>query len=111
MKQLLGRIGLAFRILFGLEPTWWGIQAEWAEIKVEAADLFQKHNTLAARLIKSQKELRAAQDAEMESAQQMELLPSPSPAGRKAELRARAFNMTRNGGRAGLFDLPPNEGD
>lgn len=95
MKQLLGRIGTAFRILIGREPTWWGIQAEWAEIQIGAADLFQKHNALAARLAKRIKELEALEDdCGCDDEVQLSDLP---PKARKAELRARAFAYMRPG--------------
>lgn len=93
MAQLLGRIGTAFRILIGAEPTWWGIQKEWAEIKVEAADLFQKHNALAARLIKAQKKLAREREEDC-GCEEQHALPA-DPKARKAALRAQVF-----GGRA-----------
>lgn len=102
MKQLLGRIGTAWRILIGREPTWWGIQAEWAEIKVSAADLFQKHNALAARIVKAQKDYEKALNINNDEPDQDEL-DVPSRADRKAQLRRIAF-----GGRVGhqltMFD-------
>lgn len=88
MKQLLGRIGTAWRILMGREPTWWGIQAEWAEIQMGAADLFQKHNALAARLAKQVKALeKAKEDC---GCQDEEPVPTTLKA-RKQALRRRAF--------------------
>ena len=113
MRQLLGRIGTAFRILIGLEPTWWGIKAEWAEIQVGAADLFQKHNALAARLAKRIKELEALED---DCGCEEELPADAIPAGnRKAQLRSRAFalraGMPPNGASRGLRRPPPGPAD
>lgn len=108
MRQLLGRVGTAVRILLGLEPTWWGIQAEWAEIQVGAADLFQKHNALAARLSKRIKELEAAQDCGCDDELPADAVPAGS---RKMELRRRAYALRHGGqGSLPLRSAPPNGG-
>ena len=110
MRQLLDRIGTAIRILFGREPTWWGIQSEWAEIQVGAANLFRKHNALAARLSKQIDELGAQE----EDCGCQEEEPAPaSIKDRKAAIRARVWGTRMpvgNGVQTGPTDdseIPP----
>lgn len=79
----MGRIRAALRVLFGRETTQWQAQREWAEIKAEAAQMFNTHNALAARLVRAEKQLAKRQREELMELQAPRA-PEPRPADRKA---------------------------
>lgn len=62
------------------------MQGEWSLIQASAADMFNKFNTLAARLVKAER--RALQVTLVEPTPDIPV-QQPGHQGRKAELRAR----------------------
>jgi len=82
----VGRWRAAWLVLMGQRVLPQQMQAEWALIQASAADMFNKFNTLAARLVKAER--RALQSTLVEPSPTPPVVPAGS-AGRKAELRAR----------------------
>jgi len=97
-----GRIRSAWLVLMGQRIVPQQMTAEWALIQTQAADMFNKFSSLAARLVKAQ---RTAMNQSMQELDEVgeeahtAENPMALPGGnRKAELRRRAYER-RTGGK------------
>lgn len=81
----VGRWRAAWLVLMGQRLLPQQMQSEWSLIQASAADMFNKFNTLAARLVKAE---RRALEKSLVQPTPTETT-TPGVAGRKAELRTR----------------------
>lgn len=86
------RVLAAWHVLIGRASTIEQIQGEWSVIQAQAAEVFNRFNALAARLVRAEKN---ALKANLDSMAQLELdVPTARPAvdraAHKQELRKRA---------------------
>lgn len=100
--QQTGRFRAAWLVLTGQRLTPQQMQADWLVIQTQAADIFNKFSSLAARLVKAEKralELAMETIDEGEVETQIGQNPMALPGGdRKAALRRRAYQR-RTGGK------------
>lgn len=99
--QQTGKIRAAWLVLTGQRMTPQQMDADWAVIQTQAAEMFNKFSSLAARLVKAEKHaltaaMQSIDDVEEEThiSQNPVMLPGDD---RKAALRRRAYQR-RTGG-------------
>lgn len=101
----MGRIRAAWQVLFGRRITPQQMQSEWAEIQTEAAEMFSRFNSLAARLVRAEKNMLKRQNELLDAQEHAinegasdcvgcEDAPSGDIASRKAALRREIFGRT-----------------
>jgi len=101
----IGRIRAAWLVLTGQQIVPQQMQAEWTMIMGEAADMFNKFSSLAARLVKAEKRQMRAALKDIDDCEGCEEGQPPAvmaSGGRKALLRSkaagrRAIRMSRYG--------------
>jgi len=102
----VGRLRAAVAVLLGRQQTPVQIMAEWAEMKADFLDSYQKLNALVARLHKAQKALAREQHQYLEATvtPRDESLPNDRKA-RKQALRRRLW-----GGQVAVTPAGPSNG-
>jgi len=97
-----GRLRAAWHVLIGRARTIEQIHGEWAVIQAQAAETFNRFNALAARLIRAERNMAAANVEQLKALEAGETPATAEPviqvtdrAAHKAQLRARASELRR----------------
>lgn len=85
-RQKTGRFRAVWLVLRGQALTPQQMMSEWAEIQTTASEMFNRFNSLAARLVRAEKNMMKLRTAEIDALEQPD---QPATGGRKAELRSR----------------------